>query len=92
MPKRLIIPDGAQQLVSDSAEALLRYWRDIIDGGIPNELYLQAHQENIKECAEEYAIGYPTFEAALIQTFCLTIINMANEGMLEDNEEEDDEY
>jgi len=83
-PEKAIINAQVQHLVSDSCEALIRFYRAILDGDKPNPIFLEAHKANMKEAWLDYGTKIDTYTAALIQTLCCTIINIFDE---EDDEE-----
>ena len=78
--KKAKLSDEVQNLVSDSAEALIRFYSEAYAGETPNKIFVDAHMENMKEALKDHGVLPDVFTAALVQTLCMTIINMCEES------------
>ena len=88
MSDKVTISEEVQIIVGDSVEALIRFYRSIIDGNEPNPTFLEAHKANMTDALVNHGISPDTYGAALIQTLCCTIIALVDD---EDYQLEEDE-
>jgi hypothetical protein len=73
---QLVVTPEQQELVNTTAEVFIRFYSDIYYEQKPNTIYLQAIQANIDEWTDDHDGDESVFAGAVIQTLCMTIINM----------------
>lgn len=77
---RVNLTNDEQELVNATAETYLRYYSELYYEQPVNKAYLQGIQGNIDEWVKERKLKYEVLNAALIQTLCMTIANMCDQG------------
>lgn len=77
---KLVLTPIQQELVNATAEVFIRFYSDLYYGQPANRLFLEAIEGNIKDWVKDHQGDEAVFTGAVIQTLCMTIINMSDEG------------
>ena len=77
---QIMLTPTQQELVNATAEVFIRFYSDLYYEQPSNKLYLDAIEGNIKEWVKDHQGSEAVFNGAVIQTLCMTLINMLDQG------------